>query len=158
MTTTKEALEVKNNGSIDQKTKDKKMKQNAMKTAVKAKYVFGELSLRDIMPLFKKASLIYCYNNNSKDYPPEVYNSWHIEKTKTWSNATCDGDCETETEELINPELHLYHYDDFHNEEGPTFYYNQPVKIKGNQIEIENYVLVVYKELNIENTLQKIDN
>lgn len=129
-----------------------------MKSATKAKYVFGQLSLRDIIPILKKTSLIYCYDNNKKDYPPKVYNSWHIEKTKTWSNITCDGDYETETEELTNPEFHLRHYDDFHDEQGPTFYYNQLVKIKENQVEIDNYVLVLHKELNIENILQKIDN
>ena len=127
------------------------------KSAVKAKYVFGELSMRDIMPLFKKASLIYCYDNNLEDYPPKEYNSWHVEKRITRTVTTWDGDCETETEELLNPELTLSHFDDFRDEEGPTFYFNQPVKIKANRIEIDHYVLVLYKDLDIEKIVQKVD-
>jgi len=144
------------------------------KSAVKAKYVFGQLTLEDIMPMFEETSLIYCHKKNTPYYTAKVY-GWYVEKIRTWSQITSDGDYETETEELRNPELHLT--DGFINmnrtngqgrkslqhladqeQEGPIFLFDQPVKVKRNEIEIGEYVLTVYWDLNLEQIIQKIDD
>jgi len=94
-----------------------------MKDSTRSKYVFGQLTIEDLLPAFRKASRVAI----SRDKVEAMYDSWHVEKTFSFTNS----DGETEEETIENPEMT---FSALYEEDGPTFAIKDLVEVKDGKI------------------------
>ena len=87
-----------------------------------ARYVFGELTLGDLLPILRKTRTVRATGG----YHTTVYTSWELRR----EYLSTSGEGETVTESYDNPELVL-HSDD---REGPTFGTRDKIKVKNGKI------------------------
>jgi hypothetical protein len=115
-----------------------------MKDETRAKLVFDELTLEDLIKVFrKKAEIIVA---TKEDYYTETYDAWDTRTTFSVTNS----DGETEEEQDDNGDFVLFN----ENSEGPTFKLKQKVKLKGNKVYLvddhyHEYTLELYKALDL---------
>lgn len=112
-----------------------------MKDSTRAKHVFGQLTLEDLLPAFKRASRVVI----SHDEDEVTYDIWHVERTVAFTNS----DGETEEEPLDNPEMTFCTLD----EGGPTFAIKNVVEVKDGRI-VANDILGNRHELEL---FRKVD-
>lgn len=94
-----------------------------MKDSTRAKYVFGQLTIEDLLPAFRKASHFVI----SRDNFDVTYTCWHVEKTFSFTNS----DGETEEETIDNPEIT---FSGPYEEDAPTFAIKDVVEVKDGKI------------------------
>lgn len=126
--------------------------ENTMKReAIHAKFVFNELTLEDLIPVFRKsASIIVATQEDCAG--GNAYDCWDTIK-KTFYVTNSDGETEEE-EQDDDGEFVLFSEDS----EGPTFWLKQKVRLEGNRVwlvddNFQKYTLDFYKDLNLEKML-----